>query len=74
VIDGRIFYDCDYACVITNSNFTPLAYQLAEKAGVIMCANEKYGYTWNTLKLQNILDLMLKTHKSRPSVILWKKI
>jgi HJR/Mrr/RecB family endonuclease len=40
VIAGKIFYDCDYACVITNSNFTPSAYQLAAKAGVIMCANE----------------------------------
>jgi HJR/Mrr/RecB family endonuclease len=40
VIAGKIFYDCDYACVITNSNFTPSAYQLAAKAEVIMCANE----------------------------------
>jgi len=40
VIAGKIFYDCDYACVVTNSSFTPFAYQLAAKAGVIMCANE----------------------------------
>ena len=40
VIAGKIFYDCDFACVVTNSNFTPSAYQLAAKAGVIMCANE----------------------------------
>jgi len=40
VIAGKIFYDCDYACVISNSNFTPSAYQLAAKAGVIMCANK----------------------------------
>jgi len=43
VIAGKIFYDCDHACVITNSNFTPSAYQLAAKAGVIMCANENFN-------------------------------
>lgn len=42
VIDGKIFYNCNYACIITDSSFTPSAYKLATKAGVIMCADNYF--------------------------------
>ncbi|PKL28930.1 MAG: hypothetical protein CVV46_03765 [Spirochaetae bacterium HGW-Spirochaetae-2] len=38
VISGKLFYDCEIACVITNSSFTRSAMQLANKAGVILCS------------------------------------
>jgi len=41
IISGRLFYDCDYACVVTNSSFTTSASQLAHKANVILCAHDE---------------------------------
>ena len=40
VFAGKIFYDCNQACVVTNSSFTASAYQLGSKLGVIMSAND----------------------------------
>lgn len=34
VFAARSFYDCDYACVVSNSTYTPSARKIAERTGV----------------------------------------
>ncbi len=39
VFAGKYYYDCDYACVVTNSTFTPSALSLANKTRVLLCSD-----------------------------------
>ena len=41
VMAGRVFYECDLACVVTNSTFTKSAQDLAAKGGVLLLHHEQ---------------------------------
>lgn len=41
VMAGKVFYECDDACVVTNSTFTKSAKELAERGGVELLHHEQ---------------------------------
>ncbi|MCL6633725.1 MAG: restriction endonuclease, partial [Alicyclobacillus herbarius] len=59
IASGRMFYNCNYAIVLTNSTFTTSAIELANKINVLL---------WDGEKLLSLLEEYLTARGNVPTI------